>query len=259
LNRSSGDVRVITEQPAPRMQLVLDGDRLAWADKRNELDGHYTAYDIYAYDLATNTEIAVAVAPGAQHQPSLSGYRLVWADNRDSATRDGDLAGCGNCANNRFDLYLYDFSSGETRVLVSGEGLRSSPSLSGGRLAWVEFEPANDPLPSGAVAGAGEVYWMDLASGAMQRVTDTPQSESGVVLDGDRLLWKVSQACDVLVGPVGATPEPQQTGVYVFDLAGGGVQRLTDYVEPRAWISGSAVLVVEGCMAGREVYVVEVE
>ena len=30
----------------------------------------------------------MAVAPGAQHQPSLSGDRLVWADNRDSPERD---------------------------------------------------------------------------------------------------------------------------------------------------------------------------
>ncbi|MCC6192578.1 MAG: hypothetical protein IT318_26430 [Anaerolineales bacterium] len=42
-DRQTGEQRQITAEPAPRVQLVLDGQRLAWADKRNELDGHYGA------------------------------------------------------------------------------------------------------------------------------------------------------------------------------------------------------------------------
>ena len=259
LNRSTGEQRVITEQPAPRMQLTLDGSRLAWADKRNELDGHYTAYDIYAYDLAADAELAVAVALGAQHQPSLSGALLVWADNRDSAQRDTDLAGCGNCPANRFDLYLYDFAAQTTRVLVSGAALRQGPAVDGQRVAWTEISTVEAALGQGMAIGAGDVYWMDLKTEAIHRATDTPQPETAAALSGDRLQWTVRQDCDVLSGPVGATPEPPMTGVYVFNLGTGAVARLTDYVEPRALVAGGAVLVVEGCMAGREVYVVSVD
>ncbi len=251
LDRQTSAQRPITHQPAPRMQLVLDGHRLAWADKRNELDGHYTAYDLYAYDLATDSEIAVAVAPGAQHQPSLSGDRLVWADNRESPERDSVLAGCGNCSDNRFDLYLYDFHTQTSRVLVAGEGLMTSPSISGSRVAWIGYEAAPATPSSGPAIGLGDVYLHDLDTGQIRRVTQTPQSEEVPIVAGDRLLWTVRHPCDV--GTI------QHTGVYVLDLNTGQVVALTSYVEPSALLDASAALIVEGCMVGFEAYVVPLD
>lgn len=85
---------------------------------------------------------------------------------------------------------------------------------------------------------------MDLATNEIHRVTDTPQSESWPALSGDRLLWTVRQYCDVLTVQMGATPEPPQTGAYVFNVTTGAVAWLTDYVEPQAITDGEAVLVV---------------
>ena len=62
LDLNSGETRRITEVPAKRSGLKISGKRLVWLDNRNELGEHYAHYDIYAYDLETNEEIAVAVA-----------------------------------------------------------------------------------------------------------------------------------------------------------------------------------------------------
>lgn len=259
LDRQTGEQRPITAEPAPRVQLVLDGRRLAWADKRNELDGHYTAYDIYAYDLATNTEIAVAVAPGAQHQPSLSGDRLVWADNRDSPHRDGTRAGCGNCPDNRYDLYLYDFATGQTTALVTGDELRAEPTIVGDLVAWIGFSDVLATFPSGVSIGAGDVYLLDLKTGITRRVTTTPQFESAPALSGDRVLWSVRHACDVVTIQQDGTATPLYTGVYVLDLGTGQTRQLSDYIEPVALLDTGTALIVEGCQVGFEVYVVTLD
>lgn len=259
LDRHTVEQRTITAEPAPRMQLVLDGHRLAWADKRNELDGHYTAYDLYAHDLATQTEIAVAVAPGAQHQPSLSGDRLVWADNRDSPHRDDPLAGCGNCSDNRYDLYLYDFNTQTTQALVAGEGPRVSPAISGDRVAWIGYDPAPAVMPTGPAIGLGDVYLLDLATGQTRRVTQTPQSEEIPLLAGERLLWLVRHPCDVVTIQQDGTATPLYTGVYVLELESERVRQLTGYVEPVALLDAGAAVIVEGCQVGFEAYQVSLD
>ena len=71
-----------------------------------------------AYDIETDEEIPVAVAPGAQQWPAIHGDMVVWADNRNSPVMGTRIAGCHNCPDNRFDIYSYDLTTGEERPLV---------------------------------------------------------------------------------------------------------------------------------------------
>ncbi len=243
-NRQTGEQRRISAEPMPRSHLVLDGERLAWMDKRDELDGPYTDYDLYAYDLATDTEYPVAVAPGAQQDPSIHGDLVVWADNRNSPQRDTILAGCGNCPENRFDIYLYDFKTQKARPIVEDEWLKASPTVFGQRVVWAEYA---DGL-------SADLYVLDVDTGLSRRLTQTAASEANPVLSGDRLLWARRQACDVVtMGPDGKPVVPD-TGVYVLDLNTGVEQKLTDHVEPFAFLDRDNVLIVEGCQVGFQAY-----
>lgn len=255
-DRTTGEQKQITDEPAPRQALALDGDRLVWMDKRHELTAPYTDYDIYAYDLATETEYAIAVAPGAQQNPAVHGNLIVWADNRHSPQRGTPLVGCGNCAENRFDIYLYDFATGSSRPLVENEWLKANPVVDGQRVVWEEFRAATADPSSGPVVAAADLYMMDLAGGEIQAITATPDSESSPSLTPTHLLWMVRVACDVIqIGPGGQEVRPA-TGVYVLDWATHEVTRLTDYVEPWALLAGGTAVISEGCMTGWTTYAV---
>ena len=64
------------------------------------------------------------------------------------------------------------------------------------------------------------------------------------------LVWSTSWPCDVVV----PGKDIDYTGVFVRDLNTGATRKLTDYVEPTAFISGNMVVISEFCQvpaAGR--------
>lgn len=247
--RAAGTQQTITEAPAPRIGLALDGERLVWMDRRNELEEHYSFYDLYAYDLASGTEQPVAVAPGAQEQPAIDGDLIVWRDNGNNPERDGRWAGCSNCPENQADIYLYDFAAGEALPLVENEWNNAMPTVGGGRVAWVQFTSTE-----------GDLYLLDVETGERQRVTETAGGEGNPQLFGDgRLGWTVGTACDVIAIDESGQEVQRPYGVYVLDLKTGEEQRLSDFKEPRALFHGDRVAITEGCMTGFETYVVDLE
>ena len=60
------------------------------------------------------------------------------------------------------------------------------------------------------------------------------------------------------VGVIGSDGKPikPETGVYVLGLDIGIEQKLTDYVEPLAFLDENTVLIIEGCQVGFQAYVV---
>jgi len=247
--RGAGTRQTITEAPAPRTGLALDGERLVWMDRRNELEEHYSFYDLYGYELATQREQPIAVAPGAQEQPAIDGDLIVWRDNRNNPERDGRWAGCSNCPENRAAIYLYDFAAGESRPLVENEWNNGMPTVGGGRVAWVQFTGTE-----------GDLYLLDLETEERRRLTETAAGEENPQLFGDRRLgWTVRTACDVIAIDESGQEVQHAYGVYVLDLNAGEKQRLTDFKEPRALFYGNRVVITEGCMTGFETYVVDLE
>ncbi len=67
----------------------VSGNLVVWGDRRNRLldqSGHVlVGYDIYAYDLASETEIQVTINPADQGDPAISGNRVVFTDARNGA------------------------------------------------------------------------------------------------------------------------------------------------------------------------------
>jgi len=255
-DRSSGASRQISQEATVHRGLAIDGVRLVWMDKRNELDRPYTHFDIYAYDLSLDAEIPIAVAPGVQQQPAIQGDHIVWADNRSHPGRDAlPLVGCGNCVDNRFDIYLYDFATGESRPLVENEYLKANPTIDDDSVVWAEYRLVLNPL-SDVKTGSADLFALDLTSGDIQQLTETSVAEGMPQLAGTRLAWRVAQDCDVIHIDESGEEITSETGIYLMDLATGAVALLTDYEEPRAWLSQDMILIQEGCMTEYETYVI---
>ena len=53
-------------------------------------------WDIYAYDLTTETEVAITTDPARQEEADLFGNHVVWQDNRAGA--------------NNYDIYMADLN-----------------------------------------------------------------------------------------------------------------------------------------------------
>ncbi len=244
-DRETDQQEKIALPPAIRMQLVLSGSHLVWIDKRNEAEASYTDFDLYGYDLATDTEIAIAVAPGAQTNPSLFGNQVVWQDNRNSPALQDYLAGCGNCPNNRFDIYLYDFETDIPRAIVESEWLKTEPSIYEDQVVWAEYRtvPGTDLR-----YGMADLYLLDLQTDQIQQMTTTPASETSPVLTGNHLLWTIREACDVVLLDADGKEILAPTGVYLLDLKSSLVVRLSDAKEPVAYFDSSLAIIQTGCM-----------
>lgn len=245
MERETSEVSQITLVPAVRRNLKIDGNRLVWQERRNESDEHYTHFDIYAYDIELEQEIPVAVAPGSQRNPDIHGNIVVWLDNRHSPYMGTLKAGCGNCADNRTDIYLYDFASGEERPIVQTGALNTSPSIYGRNLAWQAFDPQSD---------FAFIRLLDLDTGKQREIAQVPLSHSSPAVSDGYVIWAVRWACDVVSNLM-----PEDTGLYAYELDTGYVYQLSDYVEPRALIDDSLVVIHEGCHRTDRVYAVFLE
>ena len=239
----TGEKRRITDVPAKRRGLQISGNRLVWMDNRNEFGEHYTHYDIYAYDLAADEEEEVVVAPGSQRSVAIEGDRIVWADNRNSSIQGTDRSGCFECPDNRFDIYLYDFTTGEERVLDESGANNRMPDIHGHRVVWRDFDEE----------GRTAIHLYDLDTGG--RSTLVSPSLSGVdrpLLSGDHVVWTVGRPCDVVNVPSSDVP----TGVFALDLRTDEVKQLSNYVEPSITLDGTVVVIHEGCQVTGHVYAV---
>ena len=142
MDLKTGEQRRLTTEPAEREGLSIDGHRLVWSESRYQGTGS----DIYAYDLESNEEIPIAHGLGDQREPAIHENYVVWMDNRnrpnDLSTRGG--SGCENCADNWQDIYLYDFDTGEERLIVQTSALNASPAVYGSRVAWLRYQTDPD-------------------------------------------------------------------------------------------------------------------
>ncbi len=246
LDLNTGERRRITETPAKRNGLQLSGKRLVWNDNRNELGEHYTHFDIYAYDLEVDEEIAVVEAPGAQWLGGVHDDRVVWADNRNSPTLGTRRAGCSNCPDNRFDIYLYDFNTGDELVLDESGSNSATPDIHGRYIVWRGFDGE----------GSSTILLYDLEANR-KRVLASPDLSGidGPLVYGDYVAWTVGRSCDVVTNP----PSEVSTGVFLHDLRTDEVRQLSNYVEPWITLGEDVVVIREGCHVGGRVYAVSLE
>ena len=230
LDMETGEQRRITDAPAERTGLSVHGHRLVWSERRYQGTGS----DIYAYDLESGEEIPVSVGPGSQREPAIHGNMVVWADNRDSPHLGTVKAGCGNCAENTFDIYLYDFETGETRPIVQTGALNASPSVYGGKVVWLRYRTDPD---------SASVYLLDLETGLERRIADPGIHGGRPLISGRHVAWSMEWPCDV-----SSNNQPKITGLYLSDIAKRETEttQLSGYIEPRSLIHDNVLVIIEG-------------
>ena len=218
---------------------------MVWSDRRNEAEGHCTESDIYAYDLKANREIPIAVHPGSQRGAIIDGDTVVWSDNRNNPLlQDPDLdlphMGCAECPDNRYDIYAYDFSTGEEMALVHDGFNNRASSLHGKLMGWLAINP-DEPR---------SLKILNLATSEERTVAEDISTYYGPRVSSDLVVWASDFPCDVL-------PKPEKgTGVYAQSLETGETWQLSDYVEPLASVHGRTVFVLELCFGIRRAYAV---
>ena len=229
MNLVTGEQRRITDIPARRHSLSIDGNLLVWQDNRNEIGEHRNHYDIYAYDIEADKEIAVEISPGVQHYPAVSEDRVVWIDEGEESSR----------------LMLYDFSDDETKVIDDSTEPELPPDIHGDYIVWRGHDESGDH----------GVYLYDLESKERSLIASARLSSVDSPKVSDRhVVWTVGWPCDGR-----ANIMPDDMGVYVHDLEDGEVQRISNYVEPDVWIDGETLMVHEGCHLPGHVYAIFLE
>lgn len=245
-NRHTGEERRITDEPASRQGLRMSGTRLVWHDNRNGLlEDRPRDYDIYLYDLENSVEIPVAVAPGTQLMPDIHGDTVVWSDNRNSADRGTPKAGCGNCSDNRFDIYSHNLASAKEKPLVETGDHNGPPSIHGERVTWQQF----------GAPGESAIVLLDLGTGEQTILGTGGRGEARPLISEDHAIWTVKETCDVDLVERNPRSKPQP-GVYAYGLKTGEVHQLSSYVEPNALLHGNLALITETCFTINRQYAV---
>lgn len=73
--------RITTSAAQPIYDARISGSLVVWEDRRNTTSTrYYNENDVYAYDLSTGREVAVATGPNHQGWPSVDGNRVVWTE-----------------------------------------------------------------------------------------------------------------------------------------------------------------------------------
>ncbi len=242
MNLDTGERQRITEAPAKRFGLQIDWRYLVWQEIRND----ETGYDIYAYDIEADEEIPLAVTPGAQQSPTANRGKVVWIDNRSNLHMGNSKSGCHNCPDNQFDIYLYNFITGEEKMIAeSAASDYYALDIHCDHIVWRGYDQDNHTA----------VYLHDLASG-QRRVIASPNlgSADSPLVSDNFVVWTVGWPCDVVSNIM-----PEHTGVYAYDLRTGKTGQLSNYVEPQIYLDGNTLLIHEGCYLPGRVYAVFLE
>ena len=241
----TGEQRRITDVAAYRSHLRMSGFRLVWQDNRNELRERLGRYDIYAYDLRSDREIPVAVAPGNQRHPAIHGDIVVWSDNRDSPEIGTRAAGCHNLPDRRCDIYSYNLATGEETLLAQTGNNNGSPSIHGNLVVWQQY----------LEAGGSLIVLLDLSTGEQRDIGSGGRSETRPLVSENHVVWARKEACDD-----GGFPSffrnKSATGAFAYRLDTGDVRRLSNYVEAGTLLHGNVAVITEGCQMPSRRYAV---
>lgn len=135
---------------------AINGHIVVWEDWRN---GNY---DIYAYDLVSQTEFPICTADGDQYAPKISGNTVVWQDYR----------------NGNGDIYAFDLDTKTEVALCTDSGDQGSPAVSGEFIVWQDHRN-NDP----------DIYGCDLDDLLEFPICTEPGDQYGPSISGDVVVW----------------------------------------------------------------------
>ena len=113
---TGGTVRRVTNKTGITSTPAIYGDRITWADTRNDYA------EVYVLDTDTGVETQITTDDSNHFTPVISGDRVAWVDFRDE---------------NR-DIYQYDLASHQESPVTTSLGDQVSPQIAGCTVAWAD-------------------------------------------------------------------------------------------------------------------------
>ena len=122
----------ITTDISCQRDAAIYGDKILWLDCRNGEPVGYqcsdcTNWDIYMYDLSTNTEKRITTDSYRQVSPIIYGDKIVWGDNRS-----------GN-----YDIYMYDLSTKTETQITKDFSLQTPSAIYKDKIVWADKRNGN--------------------------------------------------------------------------------------------------------------------
>lgn len=122
-SEGASEVRLDTEF-STKIDLDIFGDYVVWSDNRN---GNW---DIYMYNLNSESEIPLTFNSQNQDQPKVFGNYVIWRDAR----------------NGNYDIYMYDIITGQEMQITYDYSNQTSPSIYASWIVWEDDRNGNSDI-----------------------------------------------------------------------------------------------------------------
>lgn len=251
----TGEVHQVTVEEHAQMDPMIYGDTIVWLDNRHESQEYHNPrrFDVYAFDLKTNTEKRLTSAPTVEEDNlSISDNLVVWADNR-HANPDVKIH-AGNEPDYNNEIYVYDLNTNREQRITNNTQNDQHPFISGNRIVWLrQFTYLEADIFSYVIGSLLEtqVSRSRFASGY-------PSFYEDKIVWTDARVSKGNTSNDVVMNG-----QPGTTDIYLFDLKTGQEARLVSghVEETNNWavldsvvVHSDFVVYVDARMAGPITY-----
>jgi beta propeller repeat protein len=116
-SKGSTTVQRISDTSQGDLNPVIYKDLVVWQDYTN------ANWDIYMYDLSSNTKTQLTKNTNHQRNPAIYGDKIVWEDNRNTY-KDGD-----GKTNHHWDIYMYDLSTNKEIRITTDTNDQLNPAV----------------------------------------------------------------------------------------------------------------------------------
>jgi beta propeller repeat protein len=165
-NAQTGARKIISNTSGQRPH--IDAGRVVYSKTTTNPDGSDN-YDIYLYDLATDTERRITTDPKPQITPRIHGNRIVWQDGRI----------WGNA-----DIYMYDLSTDTEHRITDDPKHQVAPDIHGDKIVWEDYRNVDARYQYNH-----DIYMYDLGAQTEKQITTQTYMQQAPRVHGDTIVW----------------------------------------------------------------------
>jgi len=141
---------------------TISGNIVVWMDNRSNNGDFHGNWDIYGFNLSSNSEFPICTNPSYQNFPEISGDTVVWGDAR----------------NGNVDIYGYNLLTDTEFPICTNYCNKGSPEISGDIVVWDDDRNGN-----------GDIYGYNLSIHTEFPICTDPADQGGPYISGDIVVW----------------------------------------------------------------------
>ena len=149
--------------------LAISGNTVVWGDDRN--DGAIKDFDVFGYDLSTNTEFPVVTGSSVDLMVDVDNDTVAWSRYLNS--------------NVGYDIYGKKLSTGEQFPITTEVGsTQAYPTISGNIVVWQDWRNAS------GIHELGDLYGLNMDTGDEFIVSTASGFQHHQNINGDIIVWE---------------------------------------------------------------------